>query len=110
MIIATRYTVERVEGAEVFTIRNHDAPLCPLCGSLCSGYDTRSRHSIDGAGFVRWFALRRLRCPDCKKLHIELPDFMRPRKHYAAAVIDDVLDGSGDDCPADNTTMWRWKR
>ena len=110
MIIAQRYTVEQVEGTDILRIRNLDAPLCPLCGALCSGYDTRSRHSIDRAGFVRWFALRRLRCSDCKKLHIELPDFMTEKKHYEKSVITAVKENLSDDCPADNVTMWRWKR
>jgi hypothetical protein len=110
MIIASRYRIEKDESADVYRVRNLDAPLCPSCGSLCSGYDTRSRHSIDGAGVVRWFALRRLLCPTCGKLHTELPDFMRPRKHYDGDVIAAAMESSTGDCPADDSTIRRWRR
>ena len=94
---------------DVFKIRNLDAPLCPDCSSLCSGYDTRSRRVIDDDGRKVTYRLRRLRCLACEVLHIEQPDFMRPHKHYTAAMIDKVLDGLDADCPAEASTMWRWK-
>lgn len=110
MVLATRYTVERGTEANAYRIRNQEAPVCPLCGLLLSGYDTRARHVIDGAGVVYWFRLRRLRCPGCGRLHLELPAFMQARKHYDAAVISDVAMGKSDDCPADASTMRRWRR
>ena len=110
MIIASRYNIERIKGTETFRIRNLAAPLCPNCTALCSGYDNRLRRVIGDDGRVAVYRLRRLRCPACNTLHIELPDFMHPRKHYAAAVIDDVLAERGESCHADNTTIWRWRR
>ena len=76
MIIAKRYTVLHCDDGRHFKIKNKDAPLCPSCGVLLSGYDTRLRHCIGVDGEIRWFKLRRLRCPSCRKLHLELPDFM----------------------------------
>jgi hypothetical protein len=108
MIVATRYAIEK--DSHVWRVHNLDAPICPVCGALCSGYDTRKRHSIDSAGCIRWFALRRLLCPSCGKLHTEIPVFMRPRKRYAADVIEAVIEGRGADCPADDRTMRRWRR
>jgi hypothetical protein len=110
MIIAQRYTVKQVEGTDIYKIHNHDLPHCPDCGSLCSVFNTRTRQVVGDDGNSTVYRLRRLRCPSCNTLHIELPDFMRPRKHYAAAVIDDVIAGRGENCPAENTTMWRWRR
>jgi hypothetical protein len=110
VIVMHRYLVERVEGAEVFRVQNLDAPLCPSCGSLCSGYDTRLRSVTGSDGCVAMYRLRRVRCPVCGILHLEMPDFMRPRKRYAAAVIDAVLEGHGECCPAEASTMWRWLR
>ncbi len=110
MIIIHRYLVERAEGAEVFRVRNLDAPLCPVCGSLCSGYDTRLRRMVGGDGSVAVYRIRRVRCPACAVLHHELPDFLRPRKRYAAAVITDALEGGGESCSAEASTMWRWRR
>ncbi len=110
MIIATRYTTEYDEARGTYKIRNMEAPVCPDCGLLLSGYDTRARHVIDNSGEVRWFLLRRLRCNGCCKLHLELPDFMQPKKHYEAQLINDVLAGRSDFCPADDSTIRRWKR
>lgn len=59
--------------------------------------------------------IRRLSCPKCRRLHAELPDILVPRKHYAAEVIEDVVDGvstpddrSTEDYPCART-MQRWK-
>ena len=76
MIIAQRYSIERIEGSEKIKIKNHDAPLCPTCGSFCSGYDTRSRSVVGDDGRVAIYRLRRVRCPVCDVLHLEIPDFI----------------------------------
>ena len=110
VIITHQYKIEKVEGADAFRIRSYNAPLCPTCGSLCLGYDTRSRRAFGGDGQATFYLLRRVRCPSCDVLHIELPDFTLPRKHYTAAVINAVLDGSKESCPAEASTMWRWRR
>ncbi|WP_081741817.1 DUF6431 domain-containing protein [Ruminiclostridium josui] len=109
MIIATQYTIEYDEPRGAYRLRGQKAPLCPDCGLLLSGYDTRRRHVIDGTGVARWFLLRRLRCPSCGKLHLEAPDIMQPKKHYEAALIDDVLAGRSESCPADDSTIRRWR-
>ena len=71
--------------------------------------DTRVRHIRNEQGEKEAYQLRRLLCRECGKIHIELPDFMQPKKHYAAAVIEAVIDGARGDCPADNSTISRWK-
>lgn len=110
MIVATRFTVEHDEARGVYKIRNTETPLCPDCGRLMSGYDTRRRHVIDSSGAVYWFLLRRLNCSYCNKLHMELPSFMKAKKHYDARLIEAVLAGRSDSCPADNSTIRRWKK
>ena len=110
MIIVTRYVVEPAEPPGTYRVRALAAPFCPVCGSLCSGYDSRPRRAVGDDGIVTIYRLRRVRCPSCGALHVELPDFMRPGKHYAAAVIDGVLSGHGECCPAEGSTMWRWRR
>jgi len=109
MIIATYYTVEHDVTRDIYKIRNMEAPLCPDCRVLLSGYDTRTRHVIDSSGIKHCFLLRRLRCPNCKAIHLELPDFMQPKKHYEAQLIADVVAGHSEYCPADDSTIRRWK-
>lgn len=109
MITVNNYIVEYDETLGAYKIQSAEAPVCPVCGQLLSGYDRRARHIIDSLGNVHWFSLRRLRCNNCKKLHLELPDFMRPNKHYEAQLIKDVLAGRSDFCPADDSTIRRWR-
>jgi hypothetical protein len=52
--------------------------------------------------------VRRLRCTSCNSIHTELPDFLIPRKHYTADVIESQLDKRREDCPADDSTIYRW--
>jgi hypothetical protein len=110
LIIATHYTEEYDEARGVYKIRNMEAPLCPDCGQLLSGYDTRARHVVESSGRIRWFRLRRLKCPSCGTLHLELPDFMEPKKHYEAQLIEEVRAGRSDSCPADDSTIRRWRK
>ena len=109
MVIVTRYTVEYDEGQAVYRIRSLTPPFCPDCDALLSGYDTRARNVIDSSGTVKRFKLRRLLCPVCKKLHTELPDFIQPKKHYEAKLIKDAISGLIDYCPADDSTVRRWR-
>ena len=108
MVTVTHYTVEKVPGA--YRIRARDPSLRPVYGVLLSGYDTRPRRVVDSSGAVLLFQLRRLRCPACHRLHLELPDLMRPYKHYASPVIEAVEAGATASCPADNSTMRRWRK
>ena len=108
MIIISHYVLKQ----ENYAVRvlNKDVPLCPACGTVMMGYDTRKRKSIDGSGQSRTLLLRRLRCPLCGVLHLEMPDFLLPHKHYDREVIDLVLSGDSSTCPADDSTILRWKK
>lgn len=46
MLVATHYTVSLDIGKGVYVVRNKDAPMCPECGVLMSGYDHRKRKAI----------------------------------------------------------------
>ena len=110
MLVATHYTVSLDSAKGVYVVRNRDAPMCPECGALMSGYDHRKREVIGADGKASTYLLRRLCCPKCKKLHIEIPDNLIPHKHYEAAVIKAVIAGDDSRCPADNSTISRWRK
>ena len=110
MLVATRYTVSFDASAGVYVVKNNDAPVCPECGSPLSGYDRRRRKAICQDGSVRIYLLRRLRCPRCGTLHTEIPDILIPHKHYEADVINAVRSGNDALCPADDSTICRWKK
>ena len=86
-----------------------DPELRSAALSCLWGYHVR-RHAIDSAGVSHWYLLRRWRCPACQSFHLELPDFMAPRRHYEAETIRDVQIGDGESCPADDSTIRRWKK
>ena len=66
-------------------------------------------------GEKKTFSIRRLRCEHCKCLHNELPDILVPNKHYAAEIIENVVDdvSTPNDLSTENypceRTMQRWK-
>lgn len=110
MIIIKKYTVQKLDAKDTYKVLSNEAPVCPSCGILMSGYDSRKRHCIDRSGEKSWYLLRRLRCPGCRRLHLELPDFMIPVKHYEAHLIHDTIAGTEDACPAEDSTIRRWKK
>lgn len=110
MLVATRYTVSLDNAKGVYVVRNKDAPMCPECGALMSGYDHRKRNVIGADGETRVFLIRRLRCHACRQIHAEIPDILIPYKHYASEVIKTVQQGADSLCPADDSTIRRWKK
>jgi hypothetical protein len=110
MIVTSRYTLEQIEGSTAFRVRSLGALHCPDCGSFCSRYDTRSRRVIHDDGHVELYLLRRVYCSICNALHLVLPNFIYPHKHYAASVITDALAGHVESCPAEASTVWRWRQ
>lgn len=109
MLIVREYSIE--EGPDGLRIvQGTRRGSCPCCGGLLSGYDRRRRSLIEDDGSISIYLLRRLRCSRCGRLHLEIPDIMQPQKHYAAEVIRQVEAGELGSCPADDSTIRRWKR
>jgi len=71
--------------------------------------DSRNRHCLNGKGDRLELRIR-LKCRSCGKIHTELPDFLQPFKHYVSQVIEDVLDKVTTSCPAEGSTIKRWKQ
>lgn len=72
--------------------------------------DSRKRLVKDSAGKIYNFSLRRLKCPKCGSIHLELPDFIEPNKHYSKLTIERAVNEEIDYCSADNSTIARWKK
>jgi hypothetical protein len=95
---------------QVFFIRSKELSSCPICNSSMKVRDSRERHVILQDGTRRTYRLRRLRCIGCRRIHTELPATMLPFKHYEASAIETTIDQSRSDCPADNSTLSRWRK
>lgn len=110
MIVSRHYAITYDAERDAYAVQSSEEPRCPACGAVMHGHGIRRRHAIDSAGVPHWYLLRRWRCPACNSFHLELPDFMAPRRHYDAGTIRDVQHGGGDCCPADDSTIRRWKK
>ena len=108
MIITSHY--ETIKCKQYYYIFNYELPLCPNCGTLLRPRDSRKRNLILDNGEVIFFRLRRLQCPCCHTLHQELPDFIEKYKHYSKQTIERAISGKLSTCPADNATIFRWKK
>lgn len=71
--------------------------------------NSKPRHTLDETRTETRYLLRRFFCDVCHKLHTEIPDTIQPFKHYDSKTVQDVLDGGGDTCSADDSTMRRWR-
>lgn len=93
-----------------------DHPACPCCGESMNYRDSRKRIRRKEGGCIEHLLVRRLWCPKCRKLHVELPDCLVPHKHYDAEVISGVIEGvvTPDDLDSEDRpcamTMRRWIR
>lgn len=102
---------------KIFFVISEEDATCPECGSPLRRRDKKLRVQKEAGGGRKWFAINRLKCTNdgCRRLHNELPDCMVPYKHYAAEVIEDVLDEvvGPDDPETENypceATMKHWK-
>lgn len=108
MILLHQYHIAIKNG--IFYAIADETCRCPSCGGPLSVRDSKKRHLILAGGEVQTFRLRRLKCRDCNALHLELPDIFLPYKHYSREVIMKALDGLVSDCPAENSTIYRWSR
>ena len=108
MIITSHY--ETIKSNQYYYIFNYEQPLCPYCGAVLKSRDSRKRKLILENGDVLFFRLRRLQCPFCHTLHQEIPDFMEKHKHYSKQTIEHAISGKLSACPADNATIFRWKK
>ena len=72
--------------------------------------DSRKRKAKNAEGKIYVFSLRRLKCPNCNSIHLELPDCIEPNKHYFKLTIENTLSNNIDYCAADNSTIRRWRK
>lgn len=90
VVIITRYII--IPQGELWEVKSKVAARCPHCQSIMSGYDRRRRKGIDGSGAVHVYQLHRVKCPQCRAVHLLLPDFLQKNKHYTADVISAAVE------------------
>ncbi len=99
-----------IDGTRYCVIVGIEAIPCPICGGRLYHYDSRERSVRIDEELFYYFLLRRLRCIDCVKIHLELPDFLLPRQRCFKSVIERAVGGTPIAIVKDPRTPDRWKR
>lgn len=108
MIIVDHYSRYLLHGC--IRIQSKETCTCPDCHGKLRVRDSKLRRVINQAGETEIYRLRRYKCQGCGKLHTELPSCIAPYKHYAADVIGAEIFHVREDCPAENSTILRWRQ
>ena len=87
-----------------------DEPIRCSCGDKVIKRGSKGRYIINNEGVRNRYILKRVYCPACNKLHMVVPDFIEPYKHYDKNVIDGVRNYTNKCSTADNATLYRWKK
>ena len=94
----------------MFFVKSKEQSFCPYCSEQFTVRDSKNRSVIRNSCKKETYRIRRLKYKHCHSIHNELPDFMQPNKHYEAAAIASVINERSDDCPAENSTLNRWRK
>jgi hypothetical protein len=109
MFIVSSFDTRYNDNYGCYEIVSDEEALCPYCGDKLKYRNSRLRQLLDAIGIMTLYLLRRLLCKGCGKLHTEIPDIIQPYKHYDSKTIQDVIDGGGQTCAADDSTIRRWR-
>lgn len=87
---------------------------CPNCRGDLKYYDKVKRMIRIKGGIKKWTYVKRFRCVKCNCLHREIPEYIKPYKHYISEIIEGFLNGTitsdsidYEDYPCEMTTE-RW--
>ena len=72
-------------------------------------YDRRKRTALNARGEREVYRLRRLRCCNCKRIHLEMPWFLIPYKRYRLDVIEAVIEDRAEQAPIEERTRQKIK-
>lgn len=112
MVIVANYLREFkvIRGSKFCVIRGIETIPCPICGGRLYHYDSRSRSVRVDEEKQYQFLLRRLRCKNCHKLHLELPSFLLPGQRCFKVVIEQALNSRPVPVVKDPRTPARWRK
>ena len=97
--------------SQYLKIRNRDRPIvCPDCGDVMAVKDSKRRYIKDESGRKLPFNLRRFYCPNCDRLHTEIPDLVTPYCQYDNATRERVKSGEYATFAGDDSTIRKWRK
>lgn len=92
-----------------YKVQSYQESYCPKCNDKLSYIGTRKRRLINEYGDRVILRVRRLRCDNCRRVHIELPDIAVPYHLYCYEIIESVYIGKKSLVPIDDQTFRRLK-
>lgn len=103
--------------AHSLTFLSNITPICPVCEHYCHFHGWYKRKVRDDDG-VQVISVPRVKCVQCNKTHIILPDFLAPHKQYIQQIREAVVQGAVEkNVPAEKlpgaqavSTSRRWIR
>ncbi len=66
---------------------------CSNCRTVLKYYDKVSRIVRSRNRETKWIKVERFRCPMCRSIHRNLPDYVLPYKQYESKIIIGVVEG-----------------
>ena len=92
-------------------IRNCDHPVCcPVCDLQVIIKDSKRRYIKDESGRKLPFNLRRFYCPNCERLHTEIPNLVTPYCQYDNTTRERVKIGDYTTFAGDDSTIRKWSK
>lgn len=90
----------------IHEITGLSTPVCPICGKPMKSHG-RCRRYLRISGEKRiTLSLRVFFCPECKRYHRELPDYITPYKHLSTEMISEIYDDK-ESYDIDDSTILR---
>lgn len=93
----------------IIEITGTNSPVCPICGKPMKSHGRCKRYlRISGEKRVT-LSVRVFYCPECRRYHRELPDYITPYKHLSTDMIAEIYDGT-DNYDVDDSTIIRVRK
>jgi uncharacterized protein YbaR (Trm112 family) len=93
--------------AVLFFVYTNESSTCPICRKPLQLREYRTRGMLTTEGTKDLLKIRRLYCPDCGRIHHELPDCLTPYKRYGTEIIEKIINGQTDALPYEGRTIRR---
>ncbi|MFZ3373134.1 MAG: DUF6431 domain-containing protein [Desulfitobacteriaceae bacterium] len=104
MVVTKHFTSFCGTNADVIFIKSVEKLTCPVCGGELICISSCNRKGMRDNDQINVYRLRKLRCKQCQKIHLELPYFLIPRKRYEADIYQLILEGKDDGISCDDYT------
>jgi len=111
MIMIERYRLVSDEtDKNKFYVKSEEISICPLCShSGLKVIGSRKRKALNNCSEKMIIVIRRLKCPNCERIHHELPNILVPYKRYTSECVEAIIDNKEAAISCEDSTIRRIK-